>query len=102
MSLNFLYKIRTTHFYCIITILVLLIICWHCYKVQEGLTEETPCECDSESDSDEEEDEDKYYATGGLMSGARINNSNNPVIKEIVRKNQMVDAYKKMMSHSQY
>jgi len=76
--------------------LVLLLICWHCYKVQEGLTDETPCECDSESDSDEEEDNDKYDADGNLISGPGFGTSQ--VIKEIVRKNMMVDAIRKMMN----
>jgi len=94
MSLNFLNKIRTTHFYCVITIFVLLLICWHCYKVQEGLTdEECNCNCDGTTDADG----NTYDANGNLINGPDYDNS--PVVKAIVKKNMMVDAYKKLMNH---
>ena len=96
MSLKFLTKIRTTHFYCTITIFVLLLICWHCLKVQEGLTDEDcDCNCDGQTDADG----NTYDANGNLINGPGTDYTNTPAVKAIIKKNKMVDAYKKLMSH---
>jgi hypothetical protein len=70
---------------------VLLLICWHCYKVHEGLTDECVCETQTDADGN------TYDANGNLINGSDYGNS--PVVKAIVKKNMMVDAYKKLMSH---
>ena len=93
MSLKFLTKITTTHFYCVITIFAFLLICWHCLKVQEGLDEECNCNCDGQPD----EDGNVYDENGNLMSGPGTNYSKNPAIKAVVKKNQMVDAIRKLL-----